>query len=441
MNRRNFLKNSTAGMVGAGMLGGKSLIWAEEKGEEDKASIKEYRTLGRTGFKVSDISSGAPMNEAVVNALLDAGVNYLDTAESYGNGQSEKVVGAVMKNRNRKSVFITTKQIVTPLPGYPIKEEDVTKEAIVKRFQKSLERMQTEYADCLMLHGTDNVADLNHQGFHAAVSQLKADGRLKYAGISYHGTFSGMDSKEPMGKVLLAAAEDGRFDVFLMTYNYLKQEQSEEVLKVCKEKKIGTTLMKTNPVGRYFMIKEGIAKLEKEGKEIPEFYRKGLANLKGKYDKAEAFLKKHKLENPEEMKTAAIKFCLSNADVNCICVSFQNFDDVQRYVKLSGQRLTPADQTALDAFAKSFGQFYCRHACGICEFECPQNIPINTIMRYNHYFTAQGREKYAMEKYTKLNIEVANNCLNCDGRCQAACPYSVPVQTLLVLADQNLTLA
>jgi len=264
---------------------------------------------------------------------------------------------------------------------------------------------------------------------------------LKHAGISNHGSFGGMDSKESMGKVLLAAAEDGRFDVFLMTYNYLKQEQSEEVLKVCKEKKIGATLMKTNPVARYFMIKEGIESLEKEGKEIPEFYQKGLANLKDKYDKAEVFLKKHNLEDPNEMKEAAIKFCLSNPNANCVCVSFQNFDDVERYVKLSGQHWTPADQTALSVFAKSFGQFYCRHACGVCESECPQNIPINTIMRYNHYFTAQSREKYAMERYTQLNIEVANNCLNCDGRCQAACPYKVPIQTLLVLADQNLTLA
>jgi len=441
MDRRKFLKNSTAGMVGIGMVGGKSLIGAERKGKEGTAKIREYRTLGRTGFKVSDISSGAPMDEGVVNALLDAGVNYLDTAESYGNGRSEKVVGAVMKNRDRKSVFITTKQIVTPLPGYQIKEEDVTKEAIIKRFQKSLERMQTEYADCLMLHGTDNVADLGHEGFHAAVKQLKADGRVKHAGISYHGSFSGMDIKEPMGKVLLAAAEDGRFDVFLMTHNYLRQEQSEEVLRVCKEKKIGTTLMKTNPVGRYLSWKEAIERLEKEEKEIPEFYRKGLDNLKGKYEKAEGFLKKHNLQNPEEMKEAAIKFCLSNPDVNCICVSFRNFDDVERYVKLSGQRLTPVDQTALDVYAQSFGQFYCRHACGECESECPQSIPINTIMRYNHYFIAQGKEKYAMEKYMKLNADVANNCLNCDGRCQAACPYNVPVQTLLVLAHQNLTLA
>jgi len=441
MDRRNFLKSSAIGMAGSGLLRGKTLLGAEAKAEEETVKIKEYRTLGRTGFKVSDISSGGPGDESLLNALLDAGVNYIDTAESYGDGHSETVVGKVMKNRDRKSVFITTKQIVTELPGYPIKKEDITKEAIISRFHKSLERMQTDYADCLMMHGVDNAADLNHEGFHAAVTQLKADGSLKHAGISNHGSFSGMDSKEPMGKVLLAAAEDGRFDVYLMTYNYLKQEQSEEVLRVCSEKKIGTTLMKTNPVARYLGIKAGIERLEKEGKEIPEFYRIGLVNLKEKYEKAEGFLKKYNLEDPAAMKEAAIKFCLDNPNVNCICVGFQNFDDVARYVKLSGQRLTESDQTALGVYAQSFGQFYCRHACGICESRCPQHIPINTIMRYNHYFEAQGREKYAMERYAKLNSQVGNQCLNCEGHCEAGCPYKVPVQRLLVLADRNLTLA
>jgi aryl-alcohol dehydrogenase-like predicted oxidoreductase len=441
MDRRNFLKNSAVGMAGAGMSARKSLLGAEEKSEGGDLKIKEYRTLGRTGFKVSDINAGGPMDEGILNALLDAGVNYIDTAESYGNGKSETIIGNVMKNRDRESVFITTKQIVTATPGYPVKKEDVTKQAIIKRFQKSLERMQTDYADCLMMHGTDSVSELDHKGFHAAVGQLKADGKLKYAGISYHGAFAGMEIKETMGQVLLAAAEDGRFDVFLMTHNYLRQEQSEKVLKVCKAKTIGTTLMKTDPVARYFMIKEGIERLEKEEKEIPEMYRKALEILKEKYDKAQEFLRKYELEYPTEMREAAIKFCLSNPDANSICVRFQNFKDVERYVRLSGKRLTPTDHTALDVFAKSFGQFYCRHACGICESKCPHHIPINTIMRYNHYFTGQGREKYAMGKYAKLNTEVANHCMNCDGRCQTECPYAVPIQTLLVLADQNLTLA
>jgi aryl-alcohol dehydrogenase-like predicted oxidoreductase len=441
MDRRKFLKNSTLGMVGAGVLGGESLLKAGEAKKDDAPKIMEYRTLGRTDFKVSDISTGGPGDESLLAALLDAGVNYIDTAESYGNGQSETVVGKVMKNRDRKKVFISTKQLVTSFPGMPVKDEEVSKEGIIKRYHKSLERLQMDYADCLMMHACDKVADLNHEGYHAAVKQLKADGRVKYAGISNHGSFHPMDVREPMEKVLLAAAEDGRFDVYLMAYNFLNQEKSEEVLRACREKGIGTTLMKTNPVGGYFSVKEGIAKLEKEGKDIPDYYRKALVKFKTKFEQAEGFLKKHNLEDPGEIKEAAIKFCLNNSDVNTVCVSFRNFDDLTKYVKLSGKRLTPADQAALTTYSKSMGQFYCRHACGVCESSCPQDVAVNTIMRYNHYFVAQGREKYAMERYAKLASRVANQCQNCAGHCESACPYKVPVQTLLVLAHQNLTLA
>jgi aryl-alcohol dehydrogenase-like predicted oxidoreductase len=441
MDRRKFLKNSALGVVGAGVLGGESLLKAEETKADETPKIKEYRTLGRTGFKASDISVGGMFDESLLNALLESGVNYIDSAESYGNGQAETIIGKVLKNYDRKKFFITTKQLVTALPGMPLKEEEVTKEGIIKRYHKSLDRLQMDYADCLMMHACDKVEDLNHEGFHAAVKQLRADGRLKYAGISNHGTFHPIDVREPMKKVLLAAAEDGRFDVYLMTYNFLNQEQSEEVLRVCNEKGIGTTLMKTNPVGGYFSVKEGIARLEKEGKDIPEFYQKGLAKFKKKYEQAEGFLKKHNLEDPEEIRKAAMKFCLNNPNVNTICVSFRNFDDVAKYVGISGTRLTSSDQAALDTYSQSMGQFYCRHACGICESSCPQNVAVNTIMRYNHYFAVQGREKYAMEKYAKLESRMADQCQNCTGPCEFACPYNVPVQTLLVLAHQNLTLA
>ena len=439
MNRRKFLRNSTLGM--AGVLGGKSLLKAGDAREEDALKIKEFRTLGRTGFKVSDISTGAVFEESLLSALLDAGVNYIDTAESYGNGKGETTVGNVLKDRDRKKYFVTTKMLVTSFPGSPVKEEESTKEGIIKRFHQSLERLQMDYADCLMMHAPDVATDVKHEGFHAAVKQLKADGRLKHAGISNHGSFHGIDAREPLSDVLLAGAEDGRFDVYLMAYNYLKHDQSEEVLRACKEKGIGTTLMKTNPVGGYLGMKEAVAKFESEGKEIPEFYSKTLAKFKTKYEQAEGFLKKYNLEDPSEIKDAAIKFCLNNSNVSTVCVTFRNFNDVAKYVKLSGTRLTAADQKALAVYAKSMGQFYCRHACGICESSCPQNVPINTIMRYNHYFASQRREKYAMEKYAKLASSAADQCHNCSGSCESACPFRIPIQTLLVLAHQNLTLA
>jgi len=136
MNRRRFLKNSAVGMgaVGAGLLeitGGNLLNAQTEKNQQQPETnkplkIKEYRTLGRTGFKVSDISTGYVKDPAVLEQLLDAGVNYIDTAESYGN---EPVVGKVVKKRDRKSVFITSKLWIDP-------KKDVSKEEFLARVHK-----------------------------------------------------------------------------------------------------------------------------------------------------------------------------------------------------------------------------------------------------------------------------------------------------------------
>jgi len=435
MGRRNFLKNSALGVVGAGVAASGTLVLGEEtkaKAPEPKlAKIMEYRTLGRTGFKACDISTGGPANEGLLNALLDAGVNYIDTAESYSRGKCETITGNVIKDRDRKSLFITTKLV--------IKKED-TKETVLKRANKCLERLQTTYIDCLMMHSMATVEGIKHAGFHEAVKQLKAEGKLKHAGISNHGS-QWEDNGDPMDKVLLAAVEDGRFDVMLLVYNFVQQEAAERVIEACKKKNIGVTLMKTNPVGAYYGMKERMENMKKEGKKIPAFYTSVMPKLKVVVDQAEGYIKKYDLKNPAEIRDAAIKFVLQNQGVHTVCVSFRNFDDLDTYIKLSGMGLSGKEKKKLAAFKEGCSSLYCRHACGICESKCPQNVPVNTIMRYNHYFEAQGREKHALEKYAALPTAKADMCFACEGHCQDACPYGVPVQGLLTLAHDRLVLA
>ena len=230
LNRRKFLKNSAVGMVGAGMLGPAKLLGFQEK-EETTASpkIKEYRTLGRTGFKVSDISTGSPQNEAILNALLDAGVNYIDTAEAYG--QSQRRIGEVLKNRgDRKKIFISTKLHV---------KKGETRESVLKRARKCLEHLQTDYIDCLMIHSLDTVEAVKSEGFHAATMQLKNEGRLRFVGLSNHGVSGVQVYPQSMEKTCLAAAEDGRFDVMFLAYNFLNENKGEKVIEVCGKKNIG----------------------------------------------------------------------------------------------------------------------------------------------------------------------------------------------------------
>ena len=130
---------------------------------------------------------------------------------------------------------------------------------------------------------------------------------------------------------------------------------------------------------------------------------------------------------------------MAKYSVNTVCVSYLHYDQVKEFLELSGSRLTDRDKQILTAYSQNLGNLYCRHACGLCEHYCPYGVPVNTIMRYDHYFEAQGREKYAMQKYSDLHTAKADQCQTCVGRCEAACPYGVPIQGLLLLAHMNLT--
>ncbi len=436
--RRKFLKTAVIGMVGgslaakAGWTGNRETAgkYGQEAKDISSLKIKSYRILGRTGFRVSDLGVGQVQDEGLMSAMLDAGMNYIDTAESYPG--HHRIVGKVIKGRDRKSIFVTSKMLM---------EGDISKEGLLKRVYKALEELDTEYIDCMMMHLPNNLETLKAESFHAAMAQLKSEGKIRHVGASHHGSFWFKDPEETMEKILLAAADDGRFDVFLMAYNFLQMDQAEKVLRVCKEKNIGTALMKTKPVAAYYLLKSRVEQLDKEGKEVHPFYREGLIRFKDKADRAEQFIKKYDLKNLDEINAAAVRFVLDNSNVNTVCCSLRNYDDIEKFIPLSGTKLSDWDKAKLTAYREGCGELYCRHACGLCEPECPHGVPVNTIMRYNHYFMAQGREREAMLKYAAIPGAKAEACGECPGYCEAACPYNVPIQGMLILAHDQLSLA
>lgn len=433
MDRRDFIKVSTLGIAGVSTILSTKPSFAEIGSETEFTKIKGYRTLGRTGFKVSEIGIGTARTYPVpvMNAVLDAGVNYIDTAEGYGRGAAEKSIGEAIKGRDRKSLFITTK----------IQMRDVSsKEQVVEKVQQCLQRLQTDYVDCVMVQGLSTVEALKDGNFHQGIDQLKKEGKVRFIGAANHGSRD-PGQGESMEKVLLGAVEDGRFDVLLLVYNFLQKEAGENILEAATRKKIATTIMKSDPLGRYFQTKERIEKMKKEGEAVDERMQRYMTRMEETAKKAESYLEKHNLKNPSEIKAAALKFVLSNPKINTMNLAFNNFEDIQNFLKLSGSSLGKADKSMLSAYQEGCSQLYCRHACGVCESNCPHHVPVNTIMRYNHYFEAHGSEKFAMEKYARLETPKADYCRNCAGWCEQSCPYGVPIQGLLNIAHGQLTLA
>ncbi|MCP4148891.1 MAG: twin-arginine translocation signal domain-containing protein [bacterium] len=434
INRRGFIKKAAVGAIGAGVMGSEVLKATEDKAPASApVKIKSYRTLGRTGFKVSDIGIGCSrvFTVPVINALLDAGVNYIDTAEHYGRGASETSIGEAIKGRDRKSLFITTKMLIS--------EKD-TKESIIARYQKSLDRMQTGYADALMIHSAYSLEILKNEAFHQAVKQLKSEKKLRFTGVSNHGPQLVTGNSLTMEQILLAAAEDGRFDIMLLIYNFIQKGPGEKILAACKKNNIGTTIMKSNPVGAYYELKGRMERDKKAGRESNPRREHYFKRLEAVANKAHGFIKQHKLQNPQEIREAAFKFVLGNPDAHVLNIAFKSFEEVETLLKLSGTKLATHDKKKLAAFEAGCSSLYCRHACGICETQCPQQVPVNTVMRYNHYFEVGGSEKYAMEKYAKLKGIKAETCSSCSGHCHTACPYGVPIQGLLTMAHKKLTL-
>jgi predicted aldo/keto reductase-like oxidoreductase len=282
---------------------------------------------------------------------------------------------------------------------------------------------------------------VRNKAFLQAFKQLKGEGKVKFCGISCHGADWGEEPKENMEQIIGTAVEDGRFDFVLFVYNYLQKEMGENILKECAKKNIGTSLMKTDPFGgSYLSVLELVKNCNNENKPIPEYYRRIYDKIIDKQKKAESYLQKDQLFDNDARRLAAMSFVLNNPSVHSVLISFKTFNDITDYVNLSGSRLTSRNISIINSLGETFGYLYCRHACGICESSCPHKVPINTIMRYNQYFMAQAREKYAIRKYYELSGAKSDICQNCEGFCESACPYGVSIHALLTVAHNNLSL-
>jgi predicted aldo/keto reductase-like oxidoreductase len=286
------------------------------------------------------------------------------------------------------------------------------------------------------------------------VAKLKADGRLRHAGISSHGPRDAGD--EAMADVLLAAVDDGRFDLMLMLYNFMKADEAEQVLAACREKEIGTTSMKANAgrleiepfdldnptedqarsietlIGRGRTREEAVAFM----RQRLEAHAAEMAELRPAIDE---FVACWGVANQLELDRAAIQWVLRNPDLHTTCVALPDFDSAAQILPLSGIELSAAGERLLRDYAHAFGNRYCRHGCDACRASCPHGVSVSTAMRYAYYFNRGGRERYAMERYAGLGSRDGRLCLECDAPCERACPHGVAVQASLLRVHAMLT--
>lgn len=443
-SRRDFIK------LGGAMIAGTTIHFpavkklVQQENEEQK-KIVQYRTLGRTGFKVSDISMGGTRSReaSVVRYAYNKGINYFDTGETYSRGASESAIGESQQFMDRSKIFIITKLHL---------RDDETEESIIDRFRKCLERLNTDYTDALYMHGVTQIASLNHSGYHAAIKQLKSEGRVKYTGISSHGPRRG--EGDSMEEVCLAAAEDGRFDLMLFIYNFMNKDAGEKIIAACKKHNVGVSIMKSSPGTLQVdpfdpenltqQQEESLNRLMNRGFSKEQAIQRMQEQLKSQqenFEKTKPFVEKYGVKTQDKLRQTSVQWVLQNPDIHSVCISFSDFELVDKMVPLSGTKLSKADQQFLREYHLVFDRFYCRHGCNICVEKCQHHLPVSSIMRYAYYYVCQSRQKDAMQKYAGLEDLKANYCMTCDAPCLTACPYGVHVQANLSQAHSLLTLA
>ena len=201
----------------------------------------KYRTLGRTGIKVSPYCLGAMMFGAggnpdhddsirIIHKALDAGINFVDTADVYSRGESEEIVGKALKGR-RDDIVLATKAHA-PMGSDP-NQQGNSRRWLVREVEASLRRLQTDHIDLYQIHRPAPDTDIEET--LAALTDLMRAGKVRAIGSS---TFPAAEIVEAQW----VAERRGlaRFRTEQPPYSILGRSIERDVLPVCQKYGIGT---------------------------------------------------------------------------------------------------------------------------------------------------------------------------------------------------------
>jgi predicted aldo/keto reductase-like oxidoreductase len=367
-----------------------------------------YRELGSTGEKISVLGFGC-MRLPVLNGqydkvdfdaaiplirkAIDNGVNYLDTAYPYHNGQSETAIADAMKEGYREKVFIADK-----LPSWLIqKREDMD-----YFLQEQLQRLQTEQIDFYLLHSIkeDYWDNLKSLGVLEFLDDAVADGRIKYTGFSFHGEL----------ELFFDVIDSYNWDMCQVQSNIVDEnyQAGREGIRYASEKGVGVVIME--PLRGGTLVKTIPPEIQEIWDESP--------------------IKR----SPAEW---ALKYLWDQEEIDLVLSGMTTFEDLEENITIAEEgysnSFTPDDKDIIKMVRAAYKErieVNCNQ-CGYC-MPCPSgvNIPGN-FQQLNHAYMFQDVENPRMNYFMLLKEgERASNCTEC-GECEKLCPQMVPIHKTL----------
>jgi hypothetical protein len=354
-----------------------------------------YRTLGKTGLKVTSLSFGCmtTSDQSVIEHAADIGIVHFDTARGYQNGNNERMVGAALKGRWQRVVISS-------------KTDGKTKQEALADLDTSLRELGTDHLDIWYLHMKNEPAEVLDDLLEAQRA-AKQGGKIRFAGVSTH--FN-------MDRMLPYLAKLGQTDVVLTTYNFAMRSVAEDknadthapktdmtaVIREARKSGMGTVAMKTLAGGATRVLR---------GDRAYGADPKALAKQLGQ----------------PGVPLAAIKWALRNESLDTAIVCMTDHDQLLENLRAMAEPYTEKDDRLLAGQLAYIGPIYCR-MCGGCKGVCDKGVPVPDMLRFLTYAESYGQFAMARERFLELPERVRGiRCGDC-AACSVDCPNGVRVR-------------
>ncbi len=210
----------------------------------------EYRRMGRTGLKVSEIclgtmtfghGTGEAESGRIVDAAIDAGVNFFDTANSYGEGESEVLLGRALEGRRDDAVVAT--KFFNPMGTGP-NDSGMSRLHVMQAVEASLRRLRMDHVDLYYIHHVDTQTPLEEM--LRALDDLVRQGKVRYTACSNYQAWRLCEA------LWVSDANDwARFECFQPQYSLVVRDIEQELIPLCLHKGLGVVVW--SPLGGGFL--------------------------------------------------------------------------------------------------------------------------------------------------------------------------------------------
>jgi predicted aldo/keto reductase-like oxidoreductase len=381
-SRREFLSTGLSAGLALPVLGATSAMALEPQPSKSAVPAKlDYRTLGRTGLKVTTVGMGCMITSdpSVITRAVDLGVNYFDTARGYQQGNNERMVAAAL-GAKRKQVILSTKSHA------PSKEE------LQKHLETSLRELNTDYIDIWYLHAKSKPEEISDDLIEVQ-QQAKKQGKIRFTGVSTH-------SGQP--QLLPWMAQKGVFDVVLTGYNFTMDATMDQAIAAAAKAGLGVVAMK--------VMAGGLHRIKPSDPAYKKLTQQG------------AML-------------AALKWVISKPNIATTIPSITDMDQLDENLTAMSNPLSAGEEKILSAHLEAIRPLYCR-MCGQCDGACQKGLPVADVLRFLTY--ADGYGQFALGRERFLELSATHKSVRC-GDCTACtvnCPHGVRVSSRMARAQE-----